>query len=91
MGTKSSSEKDEFTKKKKSIELPKVNIPNLPENVLDEVYQNSGIFVMYSDIRDVKEMPESEREDYQKRQKYAHTLAGDSRQRTFFFWRRAER
>ena len=39
-------------------EAPKVNIPNLPESVLDEVYQAAGLLVSYSDIRDVKEMPE---------------------------------
>jgi len=56
-------------------EGPKVNIPNLPEHVLDEVYQAAGLDVSYSDIRDVKEMPEKERLDYLRRQKHAHKLA----------------
>ena len=56
-------------------EGPKVNIPNLPESVLDEVYQAAGLDVSYSDIRDVKEMPEKDRLDYLKRQKNAHKLA----------------
>ena len=58
-----------------TYEGPKVNIPNLPENVLDEVYQAAGLDVSYSDIRDVKEMPEKDRLDYLKRQKNAHKLA----------------
>ena len=56
-------------------EAPKVNIPNLPESVLDEVYQSAGLLVSYSDIRDVKDMPEKEQLDYQRRQKQAHKLA----------------
>lgn len=52
-----------------------MNIPNLPENVLDEVYQAAGLDVSYSDIRDVKEMPEKDRLDYLRRQKNAHKLA----------------
>ena len=47
----------------------------MPENVLDEVYQAAGLDVSYSDIRDVKEMPEKDRLDYLKRQKNAHKLA----------------
>ena len=56
-------------------EAPKVNIPNLPESILDEVYQSAGLLVSYSDIRDVKDMPEKEQLDYQRRQKQAHKLA----------------
>ena len=63
------------------FEEPKVNIPNLPESVLDEVYQNAGLLVSYSDIRDVTEMPDDEKRDYTRRQKQAHKLAEDIVQR----------